>query len=308
MSQIAQCSRQWDDAEVPAPGSASVARFWVALEQNGPWGHDAIASAHLPDGLGPELERAISAAGGRLLLIRRPGRHVDTHDPGVPRNCYVAGGLAGEPWLLEGEVDDPFDLLRVDWRGQIEQGPDAVSETLPLLEETRDVVLLVCANSKRDQCCAVRGRPVAAAVSEQRPGRVWECSHTGGHRFAPTAVMLPSGQTYARLTDETALAAYDAERRREVPAALNCALHNRGRSCLSAPAQAAEAFVREQTGRLALDAFGVEEAGDGVYVVSDRDGRSWRLRLARVDGPELKDSCLKVAKTSSYWQVTDLSG
>ena len=56
------------------------------------------------------------------------------------------------------------------------------------------------------------------------------------------------------------------------------------------------------------EVFGVEEVGDGVYVVSDRDGRSWRLRLARVDGPELKDSCLKVAKTSSYWQVTDLSG
>ncbi len=298
----ATCSRMWDDADLPAAGSASVARFWVALEQNGPWGHDAIASSHLPEGLGPELGGAISAAGGRLLLIRRPGRH-DDHDPSAPRSCFIAGDLAGDPWLVEGEIDDPADLLRVDWSTRIDAGADAVTEVLPLLEETRDAVLLVCANSKRDQCCAVRGRPVAAHAAAARPGRVWECSHTGGHRFAPTAVLLPSGQTYARLTGPSAVDAYDAERRREVPAELNTVQHNRGRSCLTPTDQAAEAAVRELTGDLALDAFVVTELSDTTCQVERRDGRTWRVELTRVTGPELKDSCLKLAKPAVYWSA-----
>lgn len=301
MSGPAQCSRQWDLADLPAAGSASVARFWVALEQNGPWGHDAIASSHLPEGLGPQLSDAISAAGGRLLLIRRPGKHADAHTGSEMRTCFIAGGLADDPWLLEGELEDPADLLRVDWRTQVEAGPDAVGETLPLMEETRDAVLLVCANSKRDQCCAVRGRPVAAHVASVHPGRSWECSHTGGHRFAPTAVMLPSGQTWARLTQQSAVAAYEAERRREIPAELNTQQHNRGRSVLDTAAQAAEAIIREQTGELALDAFALEVQDDVARVEDRRSGRVWRLRMSRVEGPELKDSCLKLAKTAGYW-------
>ena len=303
MSEVTQCSRQWDEAGLPAPGSASVAQFWVALEQNGPWGHDAIATAHLPEGIGPALERSISDAGGRLLLIRRPGRHVATHDTSVSRFCFVAGGLADDPWLLEGSLDDPADLLRVDWRLHIAEGPDAVSQVVPLLEETRDVALLVCANSKRDQCCAVRGRPVAAFVSERYPGRVWECSHTGGHRFAPTAVMLPSGQTYARLTEQTGVAAYEAERRREIAAELNSPVHNRGRSPLPAPAQVAEAAVRADCHELALDAFTVEEEDVDRMRVQHRDGRTWRVQVTSCAGPDLKDSCLKQPKPSNYWTV-----
>lgn len=298
----ATCSRLWDEADLPAAGTASIAQFWVALEQNGPWGRDAIAESHLPAGLGPEVARRIADAGGRLLLIRRPGRH-DDREPTAARTCFVAGGLRTDPWLVEGELEDPAELLQVDWRQRIEQGPDGLSEVLTLLEETRDVVLLVCTNAKRDQCCAVRGRPVAAHAAAARPARVWECSHTGGHRFAPTGVLLPSGQTYARLTEQSAVEAYDAERRREVAASLNTVQHNRGRSCLPAVAQAAEAAVREHIGELALDAFTVDDIGECLQV-AHRDGRTWQVRVSRADGPELKDSCLKRAKPATYWSTT----
>lgn len=306
MSDLVQCSVQWDDAALPAPGSAAVAQFWVALEQDGSWGHDAIATAHLPAGLGPELERAVSEAGGRLLLIRRPGRHSKAQGAERPRTCLIAGGLRQEPWLLEGELDDPAQLLGLDWRMLVGQGADAVSEALPTLEETREVAVLVCSNSKRDQCCAVRGRPVASFAAAERPGRVWECSHTGGHRYAPTAVMLPSGQTYARLTGETAVAALDAERRREVAASLNNTLHNRGRSCLASAEQAAEAAVRALSGELALTAFTVTEEEPDRMRVEDTDDEVWRVHVEELTGPDLKDSCLKIAKPSSYWSATVL--
>ena len=53
--------------------------------------------------------------------------------------------------------------------------------------------LLVCTNGTRDTCCARLGRPVAAAAARRFPDQVWEVTHTSGHRFAPTTVLLPSG-------------------------------------------------------------------------------------------------------------------
>ncbi|BDZ57795.1 hypothetical protein GCM10025872_14520 [Barrientosiimonas endolithica] len=226
------CSVLWEESSLPAAGTASRADFWVALEQTGPWGREASVMSHLDEGLGAELARACEQAGGRLLLIRRPGEHSDEHDPDAPRQVIVAGGLTGDPWLLEGEVDDPADLLTLPWDSLLGDDPDRVTARLPLLEETRDAVLLVCTNGKRDVCCAVRGRPVVTAAAQARPGRVWECSHTGGHRFAPTAITLPSGQMWGRLTADLAVRALDEEQRRRIPAELNDPLHNRGRSCL----------------------------------------------------------------------------
>jgi hypothetical protein len=63
----------------------------------------------------------------------------------------------------------------------------------------------VCAHSKRDVCCAVLGRPLAAALDELRPGQVYECSHTGGHRFAPNVLVAPSGLLYGKVDDAAAL-------------------------------------------------------------------------------------------------------
>lgn len=292
------CSVQWDDSALPAAGSASSARFWVGLEQNGPWGHDAIASSRLPEGVGPALDRAVSASGGRVLLLRRPGRHQDTGEDAL-RTCLVAGGPDDDRWLLEGEVERVEDLVNLPWGRLVDEGPDAVSERLPLLEETREVSLLVCTNSKRDQCCAVRGRPIAVHAEAERPGRVWECSHIGGHRFAPAALALPSGLMYARLTPESSVAVLDAERRREIAPEVNDVVHNRGRTSLSKQEQVAEVTVRAQIGEVDLEALSVEPSGDDV-VVRHRDGRRWQVRIEQVDGPLLKSSCLKDPKPADH--------
>lgn len=298
------CSAQWDDAGLPALGTASQATFWVALEQNGPWGREAITQSHLDPAVGSTLAQACSDHGGRLLLIRRPGRHVDadTTEPTV----LIAGGLASDPWLLTGTVEDPADLLRTPWSLLSGDDPDAVTETLDTFDETRVPALLICTNSKRDVCCAVRGRPIAHALSEQFPGQVWECSHTGGHRFAPTGIALPSGQTYARLTAESAAAILPAERKGEIPAELNHSAYDRGRSVLTPPAQAAESVVRETISEVSLRALRTDLHADGDGwrgQVTHRDGRTWPIDVRRVAGPELKDSCLKVAKPSSYFEV-----
>lgn len=300
------CSMQWDAAELPAWGTASYARFWVCLEQNGPWGHSAITESHLDHEVGRALERACADHGGRLLLVRRPGPHADEHHVGT-HSVLIAGCLDRDPWLLTGEIDDPAQLLALPWELLLEDDPDAATERLPELEETRDPALLICTNGKRDVCCAVRGRPVALELAAKHPGAVWECSHTGGHRFSPTGIALPSGQTYARLSPELAGLALAAERRHEVPAELSSPLHDRGRSCFRAPLQVAESFVRQHISEAALTALSAtgSPANDGSWDcdVTHTDGRSWAVRVTSEDGPELKASCAKTQVPSTVWRA-----
>jgi hypothetical protein len=271
------CSVLWDNAQASALGTAPAATFWVALEQNGPWGRQAATQSHLDPGVGKALDRMCQQAGGRFMLIRRPGTHaVGHHDR--PQRVYLACGLAGRPWLLEADLDDPARLARLPRTALAGGDIDAVQDAMPELELSASPVLLVCTNARRDVCCAVRGRPVALESSLRRPDQVWECSHTGGHRFAPTGVLLPYGQAFARLSSRSAVAAVDAATRGEVPVELLGAEYDRGRSLLPAPGQAAESVVRQQIQELSLLALST--------TARPRPGRenTWQCRVSHVDG------------------------
>lgn len=75
---------------------------------------------------------------------------------------------------------------------------------------TRDI--LVCTHGSHDKCCGKYGYPFyrQAAATVRDLGlenvRVWQSSHFGGHRFAPTALDFPDGRCYGRLTPETFMA------------------------------------------------------------------------------------------------------
>jgi hypothetical protein len=304
------CSVLSEQAGISAFGSASEARFWLAVEQSGPWGRDALSQSHLDASLGTALSRACQDAGGRLLLIRRPGQHADAHHP-TSRRVLVAGGLSGPAWLLAGDVPDAAQLLGLPFDALASGDPVPALATLPALARSDEPALLVCTNARRDVCCAVRGRPVALEAAAARPGQVWECSHTGGHRFAPTAVLLPHGQTWARLTSGLAVDALDAAAGGRVPASLLGPMHDRGRSVLSPPAQAAESFVRHRIGEVDLTALCATAAPAGTEpdrwfcTVTHRDGRSWKVLATRASGHgERPDSCGKTPVPTLQWDCT----
>jgi hypothetical protein len=310
------CSVGFDRAGVSAYGTAARATFFVAVEQPGPWGRDAASESHLPAGLGRALAEACSSRGGRLSLIRRPGRHADAHDPG--HLAYVAWS-GTEPWLLVARVTDPAVLLELDLDALARGNRAGVQASLPGLEESAPV-LLVCTNGRRDVCCAVRGRPVALDAAAVSPGRVWEASHTGGHRFAPTGVMLPHGATLARLDLELSTAVLDAADRDELPHQVLGPVHDRGRSPLSPPEQAAESHVRALTGETSLTALSTsvrdpeDTTGPGAtastttVAVVHRDGREWLVACERRSEPaELPESCGKAAVPVAAWAAALLS-
>ena len=58
--------------------------------------------------------------------------------------------------------------------------------------------LLVCGHGRRDPCCGRWGTLLQVELAARLPDqRVWRCSHTGGHRFAPTAITVPEGRAWA---------------------------------------------------------------------------------------------------------------
>jgi hypothetical protein len=79
------------------------------------------------------------------------------------------------------------------------------SEGIPDLElaQKSNPMLLICTNGKRDKCCAIFGRNLITQskdlLSPDLFGQILECSHLGGHRFAPTAIWLPENLALGRL-------------------------------------------------------------------------------------------------------------
>lgn len=307
-----RCSTVSAAVDEQLAGSAPRALGWVALEQNGPWGAKAFTASHLDPGLGGEIETVSAMAGVRPSLIRRPGPHADHHADHHEghherhhedrRRVLVAHSVPGRTWLLSGSVSDPSALLDLDWQAVAAGDLEATEHSLPGLARTEEAHLLVCTNGTRDVCCAVTGRPVAASAAREHPGRVWETTHTSGHRFAPTAVVLPHGTLHGRLDGRSAAGLLAAAARGET--VLEGA---RGRSAWAPPGQVAELAVREAIGELGLESLAVSRAGDD-WLVRHRDGRSWLVAVgSEATGVDRPESCGKAALEMRRYAVERLA-
>jgi hypothetical protein len=282
----------------PLAGTAATARSWLCLEQPGPWGRDALSASHLDPGVSHELAALAAGSGVRIALIRRPGHHPDRHRP-VPRHVYLAHTAPGRTWLERAMVGDPKELLDLDFHRA------GAGEPGLLGERVTDPLLLVCTNGRRDVCCALQGRPVAAALASMHGDAVWECTHLGGHRFAPTAVLLPTGYAYGRL--DAAAGARLLDRANVVTE--NC----RGRSTWPAAGQVAELAVRERTGELDPDALTVTTVdradGRSVVTVAHRDGERWQVTVAeREVAPARPASCTAAPTPAVGLEAVDVVG
>ncbi|GAB2602273.1 sucrase ferredoxin [Streptomyces capparidis] len=284
MSTCANASRDLDE---PLAATAAVARTWLLVEQPGPWGRDALTDSRLPSGLGRALTAAAEGTGVRVALVRRPGPHAAPARP-RPARVLAAHTAPGRSWVRALDTADPAGLLGLDLAalGRGEHGGLGA-------EHRGAPVALVCTNGRRDRCCAVLGRPLAAELAAAGGAEVWEVTHIGGHRFAPTALVLPYGYAYGRLTGPAAKEVLEATREGRV-ALPWC----RGRSAWERPGQAAELAVRARTGEDRAEALtvgpGAPDGGDGRSVVPVRhvDGRAWHVVVERRELPPPRpESC-----------------
>ncbi|SEG05932.1 hypothetical protein SAMN05216223_10372 [Actinacidiphila yanglinensis] len=288
----------------PVAATAATARTWLLIEQPGPWGAKALRASHLDPAVGRALEGLADGTGVRLGLVRRPGRHADTHRP--RRHRVIAAHTApGDPWIRGTEVADPAELADLDFTALGAGRDDGFGSP-----HDGPPIALVCTNGTRDRCCALHGRPLAAELAADGAFDVWETTHLGGHRFAPTMLVLPHGYAYGRLDAALAKDALSAAQDGRV-ALTGC----RGRSTWSRPGQAAELAVRarigeDRAGALAVggadpvdpeDASGVRAAVAGAgpgpraawnVRVEHVDGRAWGVLVAeRAATPPRPESC-----------------
>ncbi|MEU3351210.1 sucrase ferredoxin [Streptomyces sp. NPDC037389] len=294
MSTCATASRQLTE---PLAGTAAPARTWLLIEQPGPWGANALTSSHLDPAVGRALDEAAEGTGVRIALIRRPGRHADCHEPSLQR-IFVAHTAPGRSWIRTTALADPAALMELDLAAL------GAGEHGGLWEPyDGDPLALVCTNGKRDRCCALLGRPLAAELAAAGGTEVWEVTHIGGHRFSPTLFVLPYGYAYGRATAHAVKEALEAARDGRIITA-----HCRGRSAWERPGQAAELAVRALTGEEgadALDVTGTEGAAPRWSVtVAHTDGRAWRVEVGQgAAEPPRPESCGRALGTPARMDV-----
>ncbi|MEU2285626.1 sucrase ferredoxin [Streptomyces sp. NPDC013178] len=288
---MSTCTAVSQDLDEPMSATAPTARTWLLLEQPGPWGAKALVSSHLDPALGRALETASQGTGVRVALIRRPGRHADFAGTPPVRRVYAAHTAPGRVWLRSATTSDPSRLLDLDFAALGRGDHHSFDTALQGRPHTGDPLALVCTNGKRDRCCALLGRPLAAELTASGVEGVWEVTHLGGHRFSPTVLVLPHGYAYGRAEAHTVKEVLHGVQEGRIVVE-GC----RGRSAWERPGQAAELAVRDAIGEYAAEALGVVhthgEAPRWEVTVAHADGRHWTVVVAASAAlPPRPESC-----------------
>ncbi|MEC8379768.1 MAG: sucrase ferredoxin [Myxococcota bacterium] len=220
-----------------APGPIT---HWICIELPGAW-----PARFKPNTLSlPPALAALTDIAGRphhkLLLIR--GRRPT---PRKTIRVFVSQPALDRVRSWEVDVSGPF----IDWDSRLKQD-SGHHLTHPLI--------LVCTHGSRDRCCGILGGATFAALHTINPDWVWQVSHLGGHRFAPTLLSLPSGQLYGRVTADMAVDFMNALSRGE-PFDFG---HLRGNTQFAPAVQAVLAHLGRQT----TDSFTVKQEAEYTRV------------------------------------------
>lgn len=227
------CSELSRRAGERSMGTASTGAVWFLLEYPHGWGRHAFEESALPTEVKHFFKDTLARIRhSRLLFIKTDRGRRDAR-----MNLFVVRCRERAPFIVRLRLEKYFDALKYDLAaiaaGRDLQGGETCEEPL----------FLVCTHGRRDKCCAKFGQPLYNALREQTGDCVWQSSHVGGDRFAGNLVCFPHGLFYAHATPEAGRRVVDEYRAGRI-----LTEGFRGRACYSHFIQAAEAFVREETG------------------------------------------------------------
>lgn len=284
------CSAASRDLGEPLTATASPGTRWLLVEVAGAWGWNAFADSPVLDpAIGAALSRRAHAAGVRIVAIRRPGR---ARGPVRWRWAVVESAVGAEE-VRWGEAATPEELLDVPLDGSTG-------------EPSASPVLAVCTQGRHDECCAVRGRPVAAQLAARFPDETWECSHIGGDRFAATMILFPHALTYGRMDDlDPVEAVVEYGQGRIVPEGF------RGRASVPRIVQAAQAAAVAALGDRRIDAYpalSLEERSNSWLVELAADPPVRVLVEGETEGPLLSTCGASTAMTVASFRAAVLEG
>ena len=366
-------------------GTAKPGTLILALEYYTGWGRDILDGTALGPELNAQVKDFLKANNAELQFIRRPGREGQNRKNNPTRVLYIAWAKGTDPVLERIDLPSVEALLDLDL-SQPGNTPGARRVDHP--------ILLVCTHGKRDRCCAVRGRPLAAALNDHfsacptavdmkvpladedalvaeaeaaglgagplSDGRsfpdatpstnatnhnsapvdsvdpvIWESSHTKGHRFAPSMLLLPANYSFGRMALNGATALVEHAQRGEM-----WLQGNRGRGSVGPASQSAQMAVAQElhrrglrVGLAALESWEISDApddarggtvgvrgggsagaargGGAVEVVwrgvkDNESGLQFTVRLEHRDSVMVVSSCGDKPKRAKSWVVVDL--
>ncbi len=182
-------------------GSAIAASTYLLVECPLPWSANALDSKAVPANL-RQLIQELKQAGQPVRPLLISGDRL--------QDFWTVMIFRQQPGLSSGYRKQEFQVP------SLEAVAPLVRECLsthPLKDEpikTQPSDILVCTHGSHDKCCAKYGqlfyRQAIATVADlalDATVRIWQASHIGGHRFAPTAIDFPSGRYYGRLNQES---------------------------------------------------------------------------------------------------------
>jgi hypothetical protein len=264
------CSLDSLEANEEMYGTATTVETWLVLEYNGRWSGDAFRDSKIPVAVKTAINRYLEGfPNSRIQLVKKEKRGGD----GI--KLFIAHTREKDPVLSEITLGGYEDLL---------------DENIDIIIKDRSSgikvpIFLICTNGEHDKCCGKFGMPVYLGAAEGAYGqRTWQTTHIGGHRFASTFVCLPHGLYYGRVREgKTAEEIFGEYKNGRIELG-----SYRGRSCYSAPAQAAEYFLRKETGIREITAFylrGMKVENEEIQVdfQSAHDEKIFNVKLRRLD-------------------------
>lgn len=217
----------------PLCGTAPRVDTWLIIEHPAAWS----AKGFPDDRFTPEIREHLARLRrriprSRMLLIRR------SHVPRPPLSLFVAQVAEHASTIRRFSLDSHADLLGYG-------APALLDATAG--QSHAEPLFLVCTHGKHDKCCAKFGRATSCSLRHQLPGAVWECTHVGGDRFAANVLAITHGIYYGHVQTADATTLVEAERAGELSLE-----HYRGRCCFDRVVQAAEYFIRRESGILRI--------------------------------------------------------
>lgn len=287
------CSQLARSRDVSPAGTATEATHWLLIEDPSPWGADAVEDADWFSDVRDVIRRGREAVPDlRVQLIRKS---LGKRETAGQIRCFAVR-VGPEPVVHEWTLPTYRDIATLDIPEALHAAPDA---------EEPSLLLLTCVNGQRDACCAKWGRPVAKAASDAASTAAWQTSHLGGHRFAPTALVLPHGTQYGWLEPDDMSALIAAHRQGQ----LYDVDRVRGRVDCSRPVQAACLALRKRRGLHDLGAVRgtiIESPEDGWTIRVQVEGETRRAHVnSRKRAVSFPHSCgSDEAKPDRDWQIT----
>jgi hypothetical protein len=263
-------------------GTAPRAKIWFILEYRASFGAEALSQSTISKRVQDHLE---SVPQSRVQLINKP----EIERVG-DLAFFVALPDQRNPVMYAFTLASYDALLMLDLQAIVAGDPKYAANRVS------DPLLLVCVNGKRDISCAKYGLPVyniaKEALTSWDDEQIWQTTHLGGHRFAGTAIVLPHGISYGRLSANNVRYVLDEYRAGRIALEVY-----RGATFYGEVEQVAEFYLRAESGLREFEAFRLihtEQEHPEAWRVdfTDLHGRIHEMRIAR-------DSHIETYKNSS---------